>query len=368
MQDRADGWTRGLRPEIRSFVDPFWDHGPRPEVEADLRARFQRQLCLSAFRARAYRERVPLELLRAQPAFTREDIARVPLLSKQTLRGLDPADLLVDPNEPYYLVRGSGGTTGAPVSVFWSRADWTASTHAMLRFCEPLQRLGVRRIWNGYNQSHVSGPAFDDLARALGATPIPRHFRGSDALALDEMARIRPDALVLTPKSGSGKGGSMEDLLAVDPSFLRRLGIRALIVSSTPLERDLLEEVREQGVEAIVNFYGSTEAPPAAASCEADPTMFHLAEGHVLVEVIGADGRQVANGERGLIVVSRIGGEGPEGLTVASGTQLIRYLVGDTARYLTAPCACGRSSPRIAEIARVTDLSDKLEGGCERWE
>lgn len=355
-------------PRASSFLDPFWDDGPRAQVEREVLGLFQRQLAVAS-RARAFAGRIPAELLRARGPLTRAELEALPLLTKQELRAYLPDQLLTDPAETFHMVRETGGTTGRPVGVFWTRADWTAFIEALQRFATPLGQL-VRgfRAWNGYNQAHVSGPCFDDLIRAYGGTPVPRHFGASDREAIAEIERMRAEVLVITPQSGSGKGGALEDLLAAEPGFLARLRIRALIVSSTLLRPDLLEEIREQGVATVINYYGSTEAPPAAASCEASPTTFHLTQGHVLVEVVGTDGKQVRSGERGAVVVSRIGASDAAGIRPSSATQLLRFVVGDTALYIDEPCPCGRTSARIAEIARVADVEDKLRGGCERWE
>lgn len=362
-----DQALRMNRRSVNSFGDHYWDYAPRAEVRGSLLSRVDAQLRAASATA-AFRHSVSRLWQETRGPVSQQSFETLPLLNKAQLRAIPPDDLLVNPRGPFHMVRGTGGTTGQPVSVFWTRADWTAFTQSLSRYCAPLRRASCRRFWNGYNQGHVSGPVFDDLVRVLGGTPIPRHFRSTDAQALADIERVGADALIITPKSGSGKGGSLEDLLAIDPDFLARLRIKALIVSSTPLDAELVEEVRQQGVEAIVNFYGSTEAAPAAASCEADATTFHVSNGHVLVEVVDDRGQQVASGSRGRVVVSRIGAESESGLSPAGGTQLLRYLNGDSAVYDAEPCRCGRTSPRIGAIERVTDLEDKLKGGCERWD
>ncbi|MDB4974951.1 MAG: hypothetical protein JWN48_3292 [Myxococcaceae bacterium] len=350
-----------------SVLDPFWDCGPRAQVEKQLLWRFSQQL-QTALQTRAYRQRVAPHAQQERP-WGREELEALPLLTKHELRALPPDDLLVEPGAAFHMVRTTGGTTGSAVPIFWTRNDWRALVQALLRFCPPLtsSEPGLR-VWNGYNQSHISGPCFDDLARALNATPIPRQHGASDRDALAAIERMGATALIITPQSGSGKGGSLEDLLMEDSGFLARLRIRTLFVSSTALRPDLLEEVRQQGVSTIMNFYGSTEAPPAAVSCAHDPTVFHLSQGHVLVEIVDAQGRHVRHGERGSVVVSRIAAATQSGLAAAGGTQLLRYAVGDTALFIDEPCGCGRSSPRIRDVERVAYLEDKLRGGCERWE
>jgi phenylacetate-coenzyme A ligase PaaK-like adenylate-forming protein len=352
-------------PELKDFKNDFWDNGPRSDVKADLLTRMKAQIEVARTKVDFWKNRLPAQI---------QDIEALALLHKSQIKNLSPLDLVPDQRtknsevNAYTIFRGTGGTTGKPLGSFWSQSDWNASIEAATRYLEPLRSLDPLIVWNGYNQAHVSGPAFDDIIRKMGGTPIARHFRSSDLEAIQEIQAIKANALVVTPKGGSGKGGSLEDLLIADPDFLKRLGIRALLVSSTPLEKEMVNELQSQGVDQIYNFYGSTEAFPTAVSCQADPTTFHLCLGHLYVEVVNADGRHVLSGERGLIVVSRIGSSSPNGLAPNQGTQLFRYVVGDTAIFVDEPCSCGRATPRIHGITRVINVEDKLKGGCERWE
>ncbi|MBC7659466.1 MAG: methyltransferase domain-containing protein [Chitinophagaceae bacterium] len=350
-----------------NFADRRWDSMGSDELDHCLLKLLQQQLRFASEYVYFWHDRLPPSLLQAKP-LTRKIFEQLPLLDKKTMRLLEHGALLPKNSGPFHVVRSTGGTTGTPVSIAWKLADWHASLETVKRFLDPIAALKPNVIWNGYNQGHVSGPIFDDAIRQLGATPFARHFRSTDAEALDEIRRTKATVLVITPKGGSGKGGSLEDFLSIDPDFIRKFGIRGLIISSTVLEADLAAELKEQGIEVIVNFYGSTEALPDAVSCDIDPSSFHLCQGHVFVEVIDSKGCQVRNGERGLVAVSRIGSSGPAGIAPTLGTQLFRYVVGDMATYSEEPCGCGRTTPRISEIARVLDIEEKLQGGCQKWE
>jgi len=356
----GDAFTRS-----DSFLDPWWDRAAKEDVDEALLALFTRQIAHARSTTPFWRERLAAL---APGGLTRDAIEQIPVLTKDELRGLGTFDLLPSPHRSMYLVRGTGGTTGTPTHIFWTEADWRASQQTMARFADGLEGLRPLLVWNGYHQAHVSGPAFDDLVRGLGGTPVPRHFRLTDGEAIDEIERVRANALIITPRSGSGKGGSLEDLLTQDATFLSRLRIRALLVSSTRLEREMADEAREQGVETIINFYGSTEAPPAAISCPGDPTVFHLCQGNLFVEVVDEQGRHVRTGEAGMVVVSRIGSAENGAIACAQGTQLFRFAPGDRCTFIADPCSCGRSSARIANIERVQNRGEKLAGGCERWE
>ena len=349
------------------FADPKWDINDPKDLESQLLQQFQLQLKYAAEKSPFWKKRLPAPLLK-QNTLSRADIETLPLLNKQLLRLVDPLDLLTDTQASYYLVRGSSGTTGLPVNIFWSYEDWRASVGPATRFLARARNWEKLRVWNGYNQGHIAGPAFDDFLRSVGATPIPRHFKSTEQEAIEEMEWLKIDAIVLTPQGGSGKGGSLEDFLTFDPSFISRIGANNLLVSSTELKDELLDEVYELGVQTIVNLYGSTEALPTGISCLNDPQSFHICNGHIFLEVIDNEGHHVAPGERGTIVVSRIGSSYASGIGRVKGTQLFRFIVGDTALFLGRDCPCGLTTPRIAQIARLPADDTKIQGGCEQWD
>lgn len=351
-----------------SFLSQDWDTSERAVLEQWLCERYRRQILFASEHCEFWKKRLPETLLKRK-TLTREDIETLPPLGKQVLRLSSPQDLIGLKDAPIYLVRGSGGTTGVPTPIFWTKPDWAAAIETAVRYMRPLRPSwkGLR-VWNGYNQGHVSGPAFDDIVRILGGTPIPRHFKSNEEESIAEMERLKVEAIVLTPKSGSGKGGSLEDFLAIDPDFIPRIGIKTLIVSSTALDKDLLEELHDLGVETIANLYGSTEALPTGISCSHDVSGFHLCQGHIFLEVVDDSGKHVRSGESGLVVASRIGASLENEIGPAEGTQLFRYIVGDRATYSEEPCPCGLTTAKILNPSRLPNDVDKLMGGCERWD
>lgn len=348
----------------RSFLSRKWDTVDKEILEKWVMSLYQKQIIHARQTSAFWQSRLADVPTRV---FTRADVESIPAFTKNDLRSVDPTELLDSKQQSFYIVRGSGGTTGVPTTIFWSKRDWQAAIDTAIRNIQPFVNFENMRIWNGYNQGHISGPAFDDIIRGLGATPIPRHFKSSDEDAIEEMERLKVNALVLTPKSGSGKGGSLEDFLSKDPNFLSRLKIKTLFVSSTRLEKDVLLELKELGVQNIFNLYGSTEAMPTAISCPADPTAFHICQGHIFLEVVDRNGKHVKSGESGLVVVSKIGSSDGHGLNPIEGTQLFRYVVGDTATYIDEPCACKLHSARIKNITRLPN-EEKIVGGCEKWD
>ncbi len=349
-----------------SFADRRWDTVDAATREQWMLELFRKQLHFAKEHSRHWQKRIPEDILK-KPSLSRSDVEALPILFKAELRLLSPYDLLGNEHTSSYIVRGSGATTGKPSTVLWSKGDWDAAVETSARFLNERRSWKGMRIWNGYNQGHVAGPVFDEIIRKVGATPIPRHFKSSDAEAIQEMEHLKVDGILLTPKSGSGKGGSLEDFLSIDPSFIERLGIKCVWVSSTNFEKSLAKELNALGVETVVNFFGSTEAMPTAISCAADPHGFHMVQGHVYMEVLDENGHHVSSGQRGTLVVSRVGSSDGSRIIPAEASQILRMVVGDSAIYDSTKCSCGLSTPKISQLQRLPK-EEKVLGGCERWD
>lgn len=284
------------------------------------------------------------------------DFAQVPPLSKEDFRQLSPWDLVPQSSRSrLYLCRSTSGTTGAPTSVFWTRSDWRALVETIARLLEARRPDMDLVAFNGYHQGHAAAPAYDDAMRLLGGISIPRHYLADDEPST--VAQLRAfgcNTLILAQRSGLKKSGrAVEDLLRYEPEFFSRCAIRWWLGSSSTFTAEVRETARQQGVTAVTNLYGSSEFGILAVSCSQNPDEFHLALGHVLVEVVDREGFPVLSGQRGRIVVTHLlashegGGLGPH-----EGSQLLRLDNGDEATFLNGPCLCGLSSPRIRDIRR----------------
>jgi phenylacetate-CoA ligase len=97
---------------------------------------------------------------------------------------------------------------------------------------------------------------------------------------------------------------------------------------------------------AIVDVYALSETGVVAFGCREGEGL-HVLEDAVVVEIVEPGGdRVVAAGDRGEIVVTRLG---------ASALPLVRYRTGDAAVLDDAPCACGRTGRRLFGIERLAE-------------
>ncbi|MFA6035573.1 MAG: hypothetical protein WC759_01295 [Candidatus Micrarchaeia archaeon] len=309
---------------------------------------------------------------------TYEDCAElIPTSNKEEIRALPtPYDLLptkIRSNlSRIYLYRGTGGTTGRPTSMFFSYNDWRATVEAMTRPLREVRNLKKPIIsFDGYNQGHISGPIFDDTIRKIGGLPLVRHFGYTDEQAVKQMADHHCNLIIVPPVS-THKGGSLEELLDADIksglNYITSENVDVIFHSSTSMTPELRDEVKSLGIKYLYNYYGSTDVLPTAISCQASPSDLHILSGHISLFVINEKGEHVSHGERGLVISGRIASyNDSKKVDVNEATQLLNYHVGDEVTFIDEPCACGRTTPRIRDIKRVTRIKEKDEAGCEVW-
>lgn len=288
------------------------------------------------------------------------DLARIPMLSKAQLRNIEPAALLPESSgRDVAFGRWTSGTSGRPTVNFWTKNDWNALvavTASMLGRHVPSQSTAA---FNAYSQAHVTGPVYSAALRKLGGSVFERSHHSEELFAtMDQMALFPFDTLVIPGKSKDGKATGLAELIGRDPEFLAQKGVRWWIGSSGTFDQALIEQVQRQGVEAITNLYGSSEFAMLACSCTQSGADYHVAQGHVLVEVVDDNGQPVKSGEFGRIVVTHLRGvDGNGNACEHTGTQILRLAAGDGGTLVTEPCDCGLTTPRLRGVRRIEEAA-----------
>ena len=286
------------------------------------------------------------------------DLSQVPILTKAELRATPPLQLV--PSEALSEIRVSrwtSGTTGQPTVNFWSETDWAALVASVSRILQRQAPMPRPVAFNAFSQGHVTGPLFHSALRRLGAVVYDRSHHPEEMFStLAQTELFDFDTLVLPAHAARGKGVGLLDLLDDDPEFLVRNGIRWWMGSSGTFDAETVNRANDQGVQVVSNLYGSSEFAPFALSCPENPGEFHVAQGHVLAEVVDQSGRPVASGQFGRIVVTHLCGLNEDGQACPHrGTQILRLAGGDGATVFHEPCKCGLTTPRLREIRRIDE-------------
>jgi phenylacetate-CoA ligase len=134
-------------------------------------------------------------------------------------------------------------------------------------------------------------------------------------------------------------------------NFCKSFSVRKACFCAEPLEESLRKKFEDEyGIETY-QMYGATEVGDIGYECPMKRGL-HICE-EVLVEIVDpATGRNVPRGALGEVVVTRFN----------RLFFLFRFGTGDLSRLLDAPCACGRTSPRLDGIAGRIGDAVKVRG------
>lgn len=271
----------------------------------------------------------------------------LPVLDKKTVSHNTEAFLSRGGAGSRLVKRGTSGTTGFPLRVYWNRSsmDWERALiwrHRLTAGC----RLG--RDWMGMLGGHRIVPTGDNS---------PPFWRECVPARISYLSTYH-----ISPGNAPHYHMHMEDrkisFLSGYPSALYALAlslkrngmrcpIQGIFYGAEPLH-DFQRSVVESVFECHVwDFYGLTERVVSASEFECRNGL-HLNWENSYFEILDPSGADTAPGENGELVGTSLSN------TVFT---LLRYRTGDVTRILEGECPCGRQSARIAPIeTKVEDL------------
>jgi phenylacetate-CoA ligase len=293
-----------------------------------------------------YRETMRKLLLSPEDIRTASDLARLPLIERDQLQR-DPEFFLSAewPAQACVLLQ-SGGTTGAPVTVFRDPASLLAEAAHRERLRSLVARLAGSRI--RYREATIN-PLDSSVATARDAlrrnSLVPPSIRVQRRLfsMLAPPAELIVELEAFRPRVISSYGSFLEALFATAREQGRRLPhTRVAIYGADPCSGPLREWARtELGIE-VLSSYNAVETPQIGFECD-HHRGHHLNIDLCPVRVIGADGREAADGSAGEVVASNL---------VNRGTVLLNYRLGDVVTRVAQPCSCGRTLPLCSYLER----------------
>lgn len=123
-------------------------------------------------------------------------------------------------------------------------------------------------------------------------------------------------------------------------------GFDRAVISGDAVSDSVREYCEKYVKETPVPHYGLREAGLGCAfACNAHEGM-HVRENDVICEIISEDGKNVAEGEFGELVITTIG---------MDAMPLFRYRTGDFARILPGKCPCGSDVLRLDVVGRLNN-------------
>jgi len=283
-----------------------------------------------------------------------DDLAQLPFTTKHDLeeRG---NDFLAAPAHEVADVCESSGTTGLPVTMLQTRADlerlaYNEASCFRGAGISPGERVLVAAA---LDRCFMAGLAYFLGLNRLGATAI-RGGSGSVAFLAELVLRHRPTTLVGVPTLLA----AVAEALAARGAQPAEAGVARIVCIGEPVRRDDLslsplgERLAALWGASVLGTYASTEMATSFADCSFGMGG-HLLPDLMVVEIVDEQGRPLPPGTAGEVVATPL---------QVSGMPLVRFRTGDVATLHTAPCPCGRTSPRLGPVIGRKSQMLKVKG------
>ncbi|MBE6353600.1 phenylacetate--CoA ligase [Treponema sp.] len=283
---------------------------------------------------------------------TQEDFEKlVPFCTKQDLRDAYPLGLAAVPEEEIVRIHSSSGTTGAPVIVPYTQKDVDDWAEMFARCYEiaGITKKDRIQITPGYGL-WTAGIGFQAGCEKLGAMAIPMG-PGNTEKQLKMMQDLQATVICAT---------SSYALLLAEQVEQRGIGknikLKKGIIGSERWGEKMRNRIKNiLGIE-LYDIYGLTECygPGIGINCEKQTEGIHIFDDFLYIEILDPQtGLPVKDGEVGEITLTTL---------VKEGAPLFRFRTHDLAAFITEPCPCGRSYPRITPILGRSDDMVKVKG------
>ncbi len=272
------------------------------------------------------------------------DVTKLPFTTKIDLRNTYPTGMFCLPKDWVVRYHVSSGTTGKPTVVGYTQGDvdmWTDSLARALTSIG-LGRGDVIQVSYGYGL-FTGGLGLHYGAERIGATVLPTSA-GSTERQIELMQDLGSTAIACTPsyflyinEVAQKMGVSIRD----------DTKLKAGLFGAEPWSDETRRRIEEStGIKAY-DIYGTSEmSGPLCSECQLQNGIHIWADLFLIEAIDPKTGEQVAEGERGELVVTTLD---------KWAFPLIRYRIGDLTIVNNEPCECGRTHPRIMRILGRTD-------------
>lgn len=274
-----------------------------------------------------------------------EDLRFLPFTTKEDLRMNYPFGLFAVPKEKIVRYHASSGTTGNPTVVGYTRKDLETWAECIARLVTMggVTKRDTAHVSFGYGLFTGAFGLHQGLEK-VGAGVVPMSS-GNTQKQIKIMKDFGATVLIGTPSYALRLAEVAQDM-GLDPATDLNLRVGCFGgEGSTEAMRAKIDEAF--GLFATEN-YGMSEliGPGVSGECHA-LTGMHINEDHFIAEIIDPVTLEVLpEGETGELVITPI---------TKQALPLIRYRTKDITHLDYSPCACGRTTARMAKIEGRTD-------------
>ncbi len=275
----------------------------------------------------------------------RDDLHKLPFLTKDDLRECYPYGLLGAPLADCVRIHSTSGTTGKRVVAFYTQNDVSLWEDCCARALVAVgaDKEDVVHVAYGYGL-FTGGAGLHGGSHKVGSLTLPMSSGNTDR-QLQFMTDLGSTILCCTPSYALYLSESIAERGLGDKIKLKA-GIFGAEAWSEEMRRDIEKGL---GIKAY-DIYGLTEisGPGVAFECSAQSGM-HINEDHFIAEVIDPETEEVLpEGSKGELVFSCITKE---------GFPLLRYRTRDICVLTREACPCGRTHIKMSKpMGRSDDM------------
>ncbi len=315
----------------------------RKEIEEIKRKRLRHTVKYVYENSDFYRRRFEgIDLDRITP----ENIHKLPFTTKQDLRSAYPLKMSCVPKNRIVRIQMSGGTTGQPVIVPYTRKDVEQWKEMVLRAFkiagissnDVIQITPAFGLWNGGFGFHFAADAINAFVIPIG----PGNTRNQIRFMLDFGTTV-----LCATASYPLRIAEVAEELGIRPS---ELPIEKMLLGAEPWSDEMRRKVEETFEAVTFDIPGLTEMGGVGTVGFECPLRkgLHMWEDNYIVEVVDPKtGEPLDEGEEGEVVYTAINRE---------AMPLIRYRSGEVSEILSKErCECGIEHITLGRIKGRTD-------------
>ena len=285
-----------------------------------------------------YRKKMEEKGLTPDDIRGKEDLYKLPFLSKADLREAYPYGLLGAPLDDCVRIQSTSGTTGKRVVAFYTQHDLDLWEDCCARALTAAgaTRSDVCQVSYGYGL-FTGGPGLNGGSHKVGCLTVPTSS-GNTERQIMFIRDLNATILCCTPSYAAYLGESMKEMGLTPNDIPLKAGIFGAEAWSEEMRADIEKTL---GIKAY-DIYGLTElsGPGVAFECSAQTGM-HINEDHFLAEIIDPDtGEVLPEGTQGELVFTSL---------TKQAFPLIRYRTRDICVLSSEKCSCGRTHIKMSK-------------------
>ncbi len=275
---------------------------------------------------------------------TLEDIRKLPFVTKADLRENYPYGLLAVPLSDLARIHASSGTSGKPTVVAYTKEDMEDWTECVARLVVAAggRSDDIVQICFGYGLFTGALGLHQGWER-IGAAVIPAST-GNTERQIMLLKDLKATAIVATPSYALHLAESMQKLGYKPEDFKLRVGMFGSEASSEEMHKELAEKLHL----FPTDNYGLSEliGPGVSGECDKKCGM-HVNEDYFYPEIVDPATLEPTDGsDYGELVLTSL---------TKKSMPMIRYRTKDITKLDYTPCACGRTTVRMAKLKGRTD-------------